>query len=245
MSKQPMQSFHLERFLKHAHMDTLQAELHKAVDYVTAQAARDEWMSPLGKTAALSKPDAVKDAMNGPHGAAAVMFGGTLGMLDLTNRVKPMGQLDVGRMRWACEVLDQEQALSKVLPQIVVRADFLPGEAFHDLQRVERDADLDVVCLSIWWHRPDDEGVQHPLNDMCRDSVFNSQRVGQGLDLEVERFKRLQDEEKMRHVMGKSAWRLALDLWGIVKLGEHNRGGLSDADLLAKILSTRRELAKD
>ena len=49
----------------------------------------------------------------------------------------------------------------------------------------------------------------------------------------------------MRHVMGKSAWRLALDLWDMVKLGEHTRNGLSDADLLAKILSTRRELAKD
>ena len=181
-----MQSFHLERFLKHAHMDTLQEELHKAVTYVAAQAARDEWMTPLGKAAALSKPDAVTHAMSGPHGAAAVVFGGTLGMLDLTNRVKPMDQLDVGRMRWACEALDQEQALSKVLPQIVVRVDFLPGEAFHDLQRVERDADLDVVCLSIWWHRPGDEGAQHPLKDMCRDLVFNAQAVGQGLDLEGE-----------------------------------------------------------
>ena len=42
MSKQPMQSFHLERFLKHAHMDTVQEELHKAVTCVTAQAASDD-----------------------------------------------------------------------------------------------------------------------------------------------------------------------------------------------------------
>ena len=72
MSKQPMQSFHLERFLKHAHADTLQQELHKAVTYVTAQAARDDWKTPLGKAAALSKPDDVTRAMSGPHGAAAV-----------------------------------------------------------------------------------------------------------------------------------------------------------------------------
>ena len=59
MSKQPMQSFHLERFLNHAHADTLQEELHKAVTYVTAQAALDDWKTPLGNAAALSKPDAV------------------------------------------------------------------------------------------------------------------------------------------------------------------------------------------
>ena len=80
---------------------------------------------------------------------------------------------------------------------------------------------------------------------MCRDLVFSAQTVGQGLDLEVERFKRLQDEENMRHVMGKSAWRLALDLWDMVKVGDHYRCGLSDADLLAKLLSKRKELAKD
>eukprot|EP00974_Lingulodinium_polyedra_P053222 5113878-Lingulodinium_polyedra.AAC.1 len=37
--------------------------------------------------------------------------------------------------------------------------------------------------------------------------VFCAQKVGQGLELDIERFKRDQAEEKTRAVMGKSAWR--------------------------------------
>jgi len=45
--------------------------------------------------------------------------------------------------------------------------------------------------------------------------------------------------------MGRSAWRLALDLQDIVRAAEPQRNGLSDADLAAKTLATRKELQKD
>jgi len=62
------------------------------------------------------------------------------------------------------------------------------------------------------------------------------------LDLEIERFKRWQDEENKRNAMGKSAWRLALDMKEIVKLAEPQRGGMKDNELLEKILTARPEL---
>eukprot|EP00974_Lingulodinium_polyedra_P041796 4013985-Lingulodinium_polyedra.AAC.1 len=45
--------------------------------------------------------------------------------------------------------------------------------------------------------------------------------------------------------MGQSAWRVAMELKDMVKAAESQRDGKSDADLLAHILSTRPELAKD
>ena len=72
------------------------------------------------------------------------------------------------------------------------------------------------------------------MKSMCRDIVLSAQRVGLGLELEIERFKRFADEEKKRHAMGKSAWRLAVDLQDMIKFAELERAGLSDGDLLAK-----------
>ena len=56
------------------------------------------------------------------------------------------------------------------------------------LRRIERDADIDVVLLSIYWHKPADASATHPLKDLCRDLVFCAQKVGQGLKLDIERF---------------------------------------------------------
>ena len=75
-------------------------------------------------------------------------------------------------------------------------------------------ADLDVVWLPLRWHRPDVHTVQHPLKDMYCDLVFGAQEVGQGLDLEAERIKRAQYEEKKRNVLGKSTWRVASSVGG-------------------------------
>ena len=44
-----------------------------------------------------------------------VKFGGVLGVLDVADRVQPVDDIDIGRMRWACEVLDETQRFSKVL----------------------------------------------------------------------------------------------------------------------------------
>ena len=43
-----------------------------------------------------------------------VKFGGVLGLLDLEDRTKDMSEMDVGRMRWACDTLDETQKFSKI-----------------------------------------------------------------------------------------------------------------------------------
>ena len=99
---------------------TFLSELQAAVAYATQVAHSAEWVECLGKSAAATKPNDVLGKMTGPLASDSVTFGGTLSMLDLSDRVKPMDQLDVGRMRWACEVLDQDRSLRRLLGSIVV-----------------------------------------------------------------------------------------------------------------------------
>ncbi len=42
------------------------------------------------------------------------------------------------------------------------------------------------------------ESTAHPLKDLARDVVFCARKVGAGLELDIERFKRKRDEEKKR-----------------------------------------------
>ena len=109
-----------------------------------------------------------------------------------------MSEMGVGRMRWACETLDESRKFSIILGDIVVCGEFPSSGAWQPavLRRVDVDVAIDVVCLSIYWHKPQNDADEHPLKKLCRDLVFSAQRVGQGIDLDVERFKRRVDEEK-------------------------------------------------
>ena len=185
-----MNSNNAETLLARAHAETLQTGLPAATDYTSRTASAGDWMPALGQTAAKSCRNAVLDNMSKQFGANAVAFGGVLGMVGLNGRVKPLSQLDVGRVRRAREVLGQERSAHKLLGSIEVRAGVSSGVALGNLQRVERDADFDMLCLSIWWHKPSDDAAHH-LKDMCRDLAICAQKVGQELELEVERFKRV------------------------------------------------------
>ena len=76
-----------------------------------------------------------------------VKFGGVLGILDLEGRAKEMSEMDVGRMRWACEILDETHTFSKILGDIVVRSEFASCDVWHPevLRRVDGDAAVDIV----------------------------------------------------------------------------------------------------
>ena len=64
-------------------------------------------------------------------------------------------QKDFARVRWALEQMVEKQIVNKVLGTVVVRAEPVPGEGgFKDLQRVERDADIDAVVLAIYRYKP-------------------------------------------------------------------------------------------
>ena len=242
---------HVKALVDRVHDGTIEQELQDAINYCEQMVKHPDWMLAVGTAAATTTPKELMKKLAGDHPTQyvpdSVKFGGVLGMLDVTDRVKPISEMDVGRMRWACGVLDETHKFSKVVGDIAVRGDMLSRDSWEPamLRRVERDADIDVVLLSIYWHRPSDANQEHPLKNLCRDLVFCAEKVGQGLDLDVERFKRKQDEEKKRAAMGQSAWRTALEFQDMVKAAEPQRDGRSDADLIAAILSTRKELAKD
>ena len=159
-----MQKWHLKKLTEHVHNDTLAQEVADAVEYCVNTITRDDWVLARGKAAECATPATVHTKLTSAGGPDSVIFGGALGMLDLQDRVKPLPILDVGRMRWACEALDQEGKIGKVLDQVAVRSQFdASALTFSMLRRVERDADIDVVCLSLYWHKPGIDAAEHPL----------------------------------------------------------------------------------
>ena len=73
---------------------------------------------------------------------------------------------------------------------------------------------------------------------------FGVQKVGHGLELDIERFNRKVGEQKEPAVMDQSAWRTALGMLDMVRKAESQFNGRSEADLLAHVLAVRPELAK-
>ena len=228
---------HEQKLMKLALSKMLEKEVIDATAFCKATIQQGDWLKPSGVSATVQTVPEVKDKLAKMNASDSLMvvFGGCLGLLDLDHRIHDSSLMDLGRMRWACARLDQDQKFSKLGP-ISVRMD-------SALQRLERDADVDVMLLSIYWHKPTEAGAQHPLMHMCQDIVFHAESVPPGLELEIERFKRMADEQKMKDVMGRSAWRLSLDMKVILKMGEVERKeGQSDGDLLAACLAKKPEL---
>ena len=77
-------------------------------------------MMPDGVATAVTTPkDVLRKLGVGADGAVysagAATFGGVLGILDLGDRTKDMHEMGVGRMQWACELLDEAHTFSNML----------------------------------------------------------------------------------------------------------------------------------
>ncbi len=130
---------------------------------------RPGWMTPIGSAMAPASPQQVcaKLGATGAYTPDLAKFGGTLAMLSLTERVAPYSDMDVGRVRWACETLDVTDRFSEVLGDIAVLGEIEATESWTPgaLRRVERDAEIDVVRVYILTptvdgeHRPPIEGL--------------------------------------------------------------------------------------
>ena len=117
-----LSSDHAAKLAQLVHDDGLEQELAAAIACATTLARSPEWNAPLGRAAATSTPEAVSKTLFSAGAPETMVFGGALGMLDLTDRVKPIDDLDVGRMRWAAEFLDTGGKLTKLLNPLAVRA---------------------------------------------------------------------------------------------------------------------------
>ena len=102
-----MELQHTSRLIASVHAGTLQQELQASVHYCTEKTREEAWMTPLGQSVANTTPNAVLSIMNQTFAPDAVKFGGCFGMLNLEDRIKPFDELDVDRVRWACQVLDE------------------------------------------------------------------------------------------------------------------------------------------
>ena len=127
---------HKQKLEEAIHADRLEQELQDAIAYCKQTVMQEDWMRPAGIAAAVSTPNEVlrKLGVNShwsAYCADEVKFGGVLGLLDLEDRTKEMSDMDVGRMRWACERLDETHKFSKILGDIVVRAEFASSDAWQ------------------------------------------------------------------------------------------------------------------
>ena len=118
-------------------------------------------MRVVGITAAVATPKAVltKLGVEGdelPYSTDEVKFGGVLEFLDLEDRTKEMSLMGVGRMWWACKTLDESHEFIILLGDSMVRGEFPSSGVWQPavLRRVDVDVAVDVVCLSIYWHNP-------------------------------------------------------------------------------------------
>ena len=103
---------HSKKLAEALHAERLEQELSEAIAYCKDATGQQEWMKPAGVAAAVASPKEVLRKLGvGAAGTAycadEVKFGGALGFLDLEDRTKEMSEMDVGRMRWACEILDE------------------------------------------------------------------------------------------------------------------------------------------
>ena len=128
-----MTAKHATKLVEHVHAGTIEDELKNAIEYCEDLLQQPEWMTPIGSAAATATPKEVvaKLGTAGQYAPDAVKFGGTLGLLNVTDRVAPISDMDVGRMRWACEVLDETHRISMVLGDIAVRGEIESKEAWR------------------------------------------------------------------------------------------------------------------
>lgn len=167
-----------------------------------------------------------------------VVFGGALSQLDLGTRVS--NDLDLGRMRWACENVKKPQDLSVMMGTTVISAEHLQP-SLTGFVRVERDAEIDVAILTLYWFK-DDKATFETLAQQSQNLIYSVEQVGSGVILSVERFLRVEMEEAKRKVAGQSAYRKSLALKDLVAEANRDRNGRSDAELAESLLMQRKEL---
>ena len=207
----------------------------------------DKFKEPSGQAAHPLSLGEVADKVNVFAGTAGkwgqVIFGSSLASIDLETRVYPITDLDLGRMRWACEQLTKVHDVNPMLGTVVVSGDLIDVSEFKGFRKVERDTEIDVLCLALFWHKEDD-GILQSLAEESRNMVLSAEVCGTGVHLTVERFLRAEQEESKRRVMGQSAYRKSLALKDLVSEAHPIRSGRSDAELAEHVLTQRKELSQ-
>ena len=194
---------------------TLPADLQAATTYVKDLLATRE-LPPSGLAAPILSPDEIKDKlrkMEQTVSTSQVLFSGSLTMLDLDQRVEPMENLDMAKMKFACQMLSSPAEVPKVVQTVHIVSDAIESELIR-LRRADGDENIDAVIWAIYHNRACTPTVNSILA-ATQNLVFSAERCGLGLEQKVERFRLIEEEDKKRNCMGKSAFnksRILLDL---------------------------------
>lgn len=220
----------IERLETLVYHETLVNELLSATQWASQLLADD--IEPIGRRCSTRAPYEVKE---GIRGNAECLFGATLGMLNLNVRASK-AEVDVGRMRWVMENCRSAEDAGPFLTSLVVDARHFAGQELRDLHRLTHDAEVDTICLLLYWHR-DDADVMAALRATLKDVAFSMEDWGEGCKAKVEEFRRDEVEEAKRDVLGKSAWRKCRKLVDISDTArQEGATGVTDADSVANLL---------
>ena len=234
------------KFEELVYTNNIAQEILLAQEYLKGPAAQasEDSMQPMGITVSKSSSKYIYEQFQKVEAPVTMSFSATIWMLDLSHRLLGIDKLDLARMRWAVEQVQDSGSLHKVMDGLPVAAESVPdAEDYKGLRKIERDADLDAVILAIYWNRPDAENTKHPWHDHLRDLHFKAQKAGQGAAASVERFVRFDEEEKKRKVMGLSTFRRAQELKILVDAAAGDRQqNECDAAMASRILGSKEVL---
>ena len=171
-------------------------------------------LPPLGLAAPILTPFAIKDKMRRQEQTVStsveVLFSGSLAMLDLRARVEPIEDLDMAKMKFACQKLSSPGEVLKVVETVHIVADAIDKE-LTGLRRGDGDENIDAVVWAIYHNQSSTSTVLEATQNL----VFSAGRCGLGFEQKIERFRLIEEEDKKRNCMGKSSFnksRLLLDL---------------------------------
>ena len=208
---------------------TFHADLKAATTFVENELAKRKGnLPPLGLAAPILTPFAIKDKMRRQEQTVStsveVLFSGSLAMLDLHERVEPMEDLDMAKMKFACQKLSSPGEVLKVVETVHIVADAIDKE-LTGLRRSDGDEKIDAV---IWAMYHNQSSIQTVL-EATQNLVFSAERCGLGLEQKIERFRLIEEEDKKRNCMGKSAYSKSKILNGVVQ--EARRSGDGSVNL--------------
>ena len=208
---------------------TFHADLNAATTFVENELAkRKGQLPPLGLAAPILSPDKIKDNLRKTEQTVstkvAVLFSGSLAMLDLRGRVEPMEEIDMAKMKNACQKLSSPADVHTVVETVHIVADAMDTE-LTGLRRADGDETIDAVIWAIYHNQE----LTSTVLEATQNLVFSAERCGLGLEQKIERFRLIEEEDKKRNCMGKSAYSKSKILNGVVQ--EARRSGDGSVNL--------------
>ena len=167
----------------------LDEELQKSYQYAKALPV----MLPAGITVPKRELADVKKLLD-KQKEEGIMFSATLKQLDVSERAH--STIDYGRIGYIIEEAVTDARLKKLLGSIIVNIG--EGEEQSSFARANKDAEVDGLCLLLFWHSSNNQEVLQRLIAVASDLVFEGRRLGSGSKVFAAKFDLMNSDEKSR-----------------------------------------------